>query len=407
MIKRNMSLIVTNQFFTAIADSIFDLAILWYVYQLTDSALYASMVTAIVVLTGITAGPLIGVFIDRTTPKTSMQIGYCLMIFVGIMLSLVFMLWLDVLLMFIYVAIVIQNMCMVLINPALGKLLPRIVGESRIVRVNGYISSTGKTGDLIGQSISGFLIGLIGFAGVMLTHSGIYLLASILLMFVISIKKTSEGVEETAAASKTSGWFRELKDGFLTLYRNRPIFKMVLFATALNVTTVAGSLLVVLVIDRYGANAIQFGFMNAAGALMGIIIGLIASKIIHVAKPNIMLGSMNLLGGLAFIGMGMVTNLYIGTFFFLLMTFSSIIINIVFGSLLIILVKDEFRGRVMTLTSALASLLIPVVAVTGGYVADLFQVHYLFLFAGIWMIALGFFPLIDKDVRSIKELPEG
>lgn len=44
MIKRNISFIVTNQFFTTVADRIFDLGILWYVYQMTDSALFASFV---------------------------------------------------------------------------------------------------------------------------------------------------------------------------------------------------------------------------------------------------------------------------------------------------------------------------------------------------------------------------
>ena len=404
-IKRNITLLTGNQFFTVVADSIFDLAILWYIYQMTSSAFYTSLATALIALTNIFLGPLIGVFVDRFEPKSSMQIGYAFMIFIGLLLSLAFIYWIDFLLVLIYITIIIQNVCMLLVNPALKKLLPRIVGISRIVRVNGYISSSSQAGDLIGQSISGFLIGLIGFVGVMISHSGIYLLASILLMFVVNI--TSSNVNEDGENIKghsKPNFFTELKVGYQNLIKNKAILKLVLVAMAVNVTTIAGSLLVVLVTDQYHATAIHFGVMNALSAGTGILIGLFASKLISLAKPNIIFSCILSLTGGSFIGMGLVSNAYLGTVFFMMLSAAGTLMNVLFGSLLITLIEDKFRGRVITLVSALASLLMPGIAVLGGLIADWSNIVYLFIFSGVWCLLWGVYPLFDKDLKMISKI---
>ena len=187
MIKRNMSLIVTNQFLTMLADSIFTISIMWYMYDITQSPLSSALVTAVGALTAVFIAPFIGVLVDRKEPKSSMQIGYIIMVSVGVLLTLAYLFWLDGVAFAIYVALIVHNICMTFIAPAKNKLLPRIVGVERIVKVNGYISSTSETSYLIGQGISGVLITLMGFVGVMLLHSGVYIIASILLIFVINI----------------------------------------------------------------------------------------------------------------------------------------------------------------------------------------------------------------------------
>ena len=405
MIKRNMSLIVTNQFLTALADSIFMLSIMWYVYEMTKSALSASLVMVIISLTNIVIGPFIGVLVDRREPKTSMQIGYACMILIGIMLSVIYFYFINMLVVFIYLSLVIHLICMKFIHPAKNKLLPRIVGVSKIVKVNGYISSTSQTANLIGQAISGFVIGLVGFVGVMLFHSGIYLLASILLIFVINISLTKEGTEEETATPPKTSMLTELRAGMVALKQNRPVFKLVLLSTALNATTIAGALFVVLVSDHYGANAVQFGLINAAAAVGGILIGLVANKVANFAKPYIVIGSMLGISSFAFSAMGLTSNFYLGTLFFVIMTVALIIEGIIYNTLMIVLVEDRFRGRIFTLQGAISSLLIPFFSLAGGLIADLVSVQTLFVSGGVWVLICALFPLIDRDIRAIKRLP--
>ncbi|GLO64679.1 hypothetical protein [Oceanobacillus kimchii] len=69
MKNRNMKVIVSNQFLTQLADSVYDIAIFWYVYEVSQSALLASIITALTFATQILVGPLLGTFADRFEPK--------------------------------------------------------------------------------------------------------------------------------------------------------------------------------------------------------------------------------------------------------------------------------------------------------------------------------------------------
>ncbi|GKV56147.1 MFS transporter [Sporosarcina sp. NCCP-2222] len=405
MIKRNMSLIVTNQFLTALADSIFSISIMWYIYEITQSPLSSALLAAVNALTSIVIAPFIGVLVDRREPKTSMQIGYIVMVSIGVALALLYLFWLDGIAFSIYVMLIIHNTCMFFIGPAKNKLLPRIVGVQRIVKVNGYISSTSQTASLIGQGISGFLITLIGFVGVMLFHSGVYIIASVLLIYVINISLPKVEVEESTETPKTKSMLLELKEGWSILKGNKPILKLTLLASLMNATTIAGSLVVVLISDYYGGTAIDFGLFGAFAAIGGILIGLVATKVTSFAKPGLVMFLMVSIAGFAFLGMGITTALFMGILLYVIMSMLMTVFGILYNSLLIVLVEDKFRGRVYTLNGAISSFLMPAFAIAGGIVAEKgFPVNQLFIGAGAWVILLSLFLLIDSDIRSIKKV---
>ncbi|GEN83150.1 MFS transporter [Sporosarcina luteola] len=406
LIKRNMSLIVTNQFLTVLADSIFTISIMWYMYEITGSPLSSALITAVGSLSSVFIAPFIGVLVDRREPKSSMQIGYLAMVIVGVFLALAYLFWLDGVAFAIYVALIIHDICMTFIGPAKNKLLPRIVGVHRIVKVNGYISSTSSTASLIGQAISGVLISIMGFVGVMLFHSGVYVVASILLIFVINIAAPKEEGEQidTSEKKKTS-MFSEMKEGWAVLLKNRAIFKLTLLGSAMNATTIAGALAVVLITDHYGGNAFQFGLFGAFAAVSSILIGLIADKATSFAKPAIVMFLTVSVSGIAFMSMGLTTAIYLGILFFVIMNVLMTVYGILYSALLIILVEDKFRGRVFTLNSAIASFLMPGFAIAGGFIAEWgIPVNYLFVGAGIWVLLLSFYILLDPDIRGIEKV---
>lgn len=258
----------------------------------------------------------------------------------------------------------------------------------------------------MGQALSGFLISAFGFIGVMLFHSGLYIIASLLLMLVVNIAFSGDFTEEhSVGLQESKSILGEMKVGVQILKKNRPVLKIFLLATLINVTTIAGALLVVLVSSHYGANAIQFGFFNAAGAVTGILIGVVAEKLTNFTKPHLVFSSMLGIGALSFIGMASTSSFYIGTFFFITMTASSIIFSILQNSLMMILIEDRYRGRLLTLQAAISSMLIPVFSIVGGIVADLFHVSYLFIFAGLWIGLCALFPLVDADLKQIEAMP--
>ena len=405
MIKRNMSFIVTNQFLTILADSIFLLAIQWYMYDITQSPLSASLITAVGALTSVLISPLIGVFVDRLEPKSSMQIGYALVVSLGVILALVYLYWLDGMAFVIYLTLIIHTICLTFIGPAKNKLLPRIVGISRIVKVNGYISSTSSTASLVGQGVSGLLIAAVGFTGVMLMHSGVFIIASILLMFIRDITTVAKQEHSNNETSTPKGFVSELKAGWAVLKQNKPILKLTILASLMNATTIAGALSVVLIADHYNGDAVDYGLFGAFAAAGGIAIGLVAEKVTSFAKPYIVMFVCLSIAGAAFMFMGISNILVLGIFLFVVMNIMMTVYGILYESMLIVLVKDEFRGRVFTLNGAIATLLMPVFAVMGGIVAERgVPVNVLFIGAGIWVVILSLYLLFDRDLRSIKKI---
>ncbi|MDN4606186.1 MFS transporter [Sporosarcina highlanderae] len=405
MIKRNMSLIVTNQFLTNLADSIFTISIMWYMYDITQSPLSSALVTAVGALTAVFIAPLIGVIVDRKEPKGSMQIGYAVMTAIGVLLTVAYLFWLDWVAFAIYAALILHNICMTFIGPAKNKLLPRIVGVERIVKVNGYISSTSKTSYLIGQGISGVLITIMGFVGVMLLHSGVYIIASILLIFVINVSLARDEEESEAASTKKPSMFSEFKEGWAVLRNNRPILKLSILASLMNATTIAGALMVVLVTDQYGGNAFQFGLFGAFAAIGGILIGLVADKVTSFAKPYIVLFISLAGAGAAFMFMGVTSGLYVGIVLYVAMNTLMTVYGVLYSSLLIVLVEDKYRGRVYTLNGAIATFLMPGFAIAGGIIAEWgIPVNQLWVGAGIWVLLLSLFFLLDPDIREIHKV---
>ena len=239
----------------------------------------------------------------------------------------------------------------------------------------------------------------------MLFHSGVYIIASILLIFVINISLPEEDMEGDAETPKTKSMLLELKEGWSILKGNKPILKLTLLASLMNATTIAGSLVVVLVSDYYGGTAIEFGLFGAFAAVGGILIGLVANKVSSFAKPGTVMFLMLSIAGFAFLGMGITKALYMGILLYVIMSMLMTIYGILYSALLIVLVEDKFRGRVFTLNGAISSLLMPAFAIAGGIIAEQgFPVNHLFIGAGAWVVLLSIFILFDKDIRSIEKV---
>ncbi|MFD1018573.1 MFS transporter [Thalassobacillus hwangdonensis] len=407
-VKRNMGVIVTNQFLTALADSIYDVVIFWYVYEQTQSALFASFITAISFVTQIILGPFIGVFVDRREPKRAMQLGFLIMVLVGLSVSLFYFYLNDYFIILLYLGVILHEIGMVTVGPAKNKLLPRIVGMERIVQVSGYISSTSQVSIILGKSLSGFLIAAIGFIGVMLTHSVVYIVASLLLnLLIVTTLHNKDIVNESAAAMEKkqfSSYVADLKDAFKLMRSHRPLYKLIWIGMVLNVASVIGPLFVVIVQEQYGAGAVVFGWFHTIGACAGILVGLFAKNIVNSLKPYLVFGISITLAGVTILTVGTLTDLYSGMAVYFIMTFCLTVFNIAFSSLMITLVQDEYRGRVKNLMGAIAAFMIPAVSIIGGYVADQSSASFVYVIAGIWVSLWGSLIFFDKDIRTIKEI---
>ncbi|WAA09114.1 MFS transporter [Fervidibacillus albus] len=403
-IQRNRTIIVANQFISSLAESILYVAIMWYVYEVTSSALSSAFVVTLFILSDVFLGPFVGVFVDRLNPKTGMHIGYAIMTTIGVLLSLVYIFSIDYFLVFLYLAIIIHNVGGTVMGSSKNKLLPHIVGYNQVVRTNGFISSSGQVASLLGNTVSGYLFSIIGFIGVVLMHSGAYLVASLLLFLIVTSfgQKALEKNEEKQ--TKKASFSTELKEGFLALKKSKPLLKTVILFSVVNMTTLAGSLIVVLIKDHYNGSSAQYGLVNALSLLAGTLMGLMIGKITKFVKTNVLFISALFLAGIAYFGAGITTNFYIGAFFLMFFAASNVVVGVMYNSMLILFVEEKVRARVTTMYGAIMGIFIPPFTILGGLLADQVGIAPLFIGSGIWLILWSFFPMIDKDMKGLKRL---
>lgn len=169
-------------------------------------------------------------------------------------------------------------------------------------------------------------------------------------------------------------------------------------------TTLAGSLIVVLVKDHYGGSSAQYGLVNAASLFAGILMGLMVEKIIKFVNTNVLFSFALLIAGFAYFGAGITTNIYFGAFLFMLFASSNVAVTVMYNSMLILFVEEEVRGRVMTMYGSLIGIFIPPFTILGGYLADQIGIAPLFIGSGIWLLLWSIFPMIDQDLKGLKRL---
>jgi DHA3 family macrolide efflux protein-like MFS transporter len=166
-VKRNMALIIGNNGLGVIADAIFELGVLWYVLDRTESAFITSIITTISMCIHVFAGPFIGVIVDRMNPKSALKNAYVAMGLVGIIMVVSYLFFINYIVFSILAVVVLNNLAQMFINPSITRMLPQLIGMERIAEVKGYLSTANSMASLIGNALAGFLLTMIGFVGVM------------------------------------------------------------------------------------------------------------------------------------------------------------------------------------------------------------------------------------------------
>jgi len=400
-VKRNMSLIVSTTTLGTIADAIFTLCLSWFVLERTGSAFITSAITAITYIVNVFAGPLIGVFVDRTSPKNAMIRAYIALGLIGFILIFFYLFLHDYIIVAVMAMVILNDIAQTFISPSRRRMLPNLVGTDRIAEVSGYLSSAGKTGILIGNAVGGILLSLIGFIGIMFTHSFIFLFAALLSSWLV-LPKYERIVHHEKSKQKKQFW-REFKDGAKLLLKLRVLLVITLINMGVNIVSV-GHLNIYIFKTQYGATVAQYGFIEATGVATSIITGLFIGRIIKKIKPIFPLSLGLIIPSLSIALIGFYDQLFFAYILIAIQTFFLLFYTVTVHTLLITLVQPEYRARIDTLVASISSFAMPLTVFLTGYLADIIPVRYIFYFTGIWGTLMGIIPLLSKEIHQLENL---
>lgn len=181
LISRDFSLIWWSQVLSQVADGVSRLALLWFVYSVTGSAIKTSVIGLLQTLSPIVLGPLIGVTVDRLPKKAILIVTDVAR---GILIGLVpCVLSIEVFTVdMLYVLVFLYGIATAMFVPTLSSSIPFLVARPRFVAANAMLQSTTSIGIIIGPALSGLGIAFSGSQEVLCANALIYFASALCLV---------------------------------------------------------------------------------------------------------------------------------------------------------------------------------------------------------------------------------
>ena len=261
---RDFSLLFWGQMTSQIGDSLNRVALLWFVYQLTGSAMKMVMIGLLQTIPPLILSPLIGVYLDRANKKT-------VMIWVDIARS-VLVLLIPLLYAFdqltlerLYAAVFLLAIVSTIFGPALSASVPQLVRRDQLTAANALLQTTTNTGLLIGPLMSGIGIALIGSQNVLYVDAVTFFISALCLIGI-----RMRPLDADASKKRVSTWRQELLAGIRFVYLEQTVMALMVAAALYSLAASAFAfMLPVFAEQNLSAGALEVGALwSALGAGM-------------------------------------------------------------------------------------------------------------------------------------------
>lgn len=367
---RDFGLLWWGQVTSQIGEGLNKVALLWFVYELTGSAMMIATVGLIQTVPPLLFGPLIGVYLDRLRKKPVMIWVDVVRTGVTFLIPALYGLG-HLSVEGLFVLIFLQSIVSTVFGPALVSAVPLLVRRGELVSANALIQGTNNIGSLLGPAVSGVLIALIGAQHVLYVNAATFFISALCLMPI----RSNETVHESQRASAQPGsLLSDLSVGFRFVFGNRStVFLLVIITALFNL----GASAFVFVLPVYAKELLQVGpvqlgwLWSALGAGM-----LAASSWLAFGQKNDVRSRMQILvsgttvGGLATCTLAVLESPVLAAAFVILVGAGAAVLNPVVWALLQEVTPSHLMGRVLT-TFSTGSMAAAMVGMSGfGWIAD-------------------------------------
>lgn len=384
--QRNYGLL----WFAGAASMLGDYALLvalpFFIYDLTGSALATGGMFMAQTLPRILLGSLAGVFVDRWDRRRTLVVTDLAR---GALLLLLLLVRSGDLLPLVYLVAILQAAIGQFFIPAKGALLPRLVGEDDLVPANALNSVSDNLTRLVGPALGGALYGLVGLPTVVLIDATSFAVSAALLALIAVPAAPRQARDDADPARGALAVWGEWVAGLRLVGRDRLLTGLFLMlGIAMINEGVLVSLLVPFVKDVLGGGAAQLGWLLSAQAIGGLAGGVLIGKLGKLMPPLRLIALCGMLDGVLLIG---IINGGSITLALVLMALAGIPVVGFFVSMQTLAqqrTEDRFRGRVFGAVGTVAAAMTLLGILIAGLVVDrLGIVTTMTLGAGLYIVA--------------------
>lgn len=275
---RNVRWLFAGQTVSQVGDGVSKVALLWFVYALTDSALKMSLIGVLQTIPPLVFGPFAGVLLDRIDKRSAMMIIDLARM--GLLASIPILHAMGLLsLPLLYVLVFVIAMFSMAFGPALNATLPLIVNKDQLTGVNALMQSAMTIGQLLGPALSGVLIAAIGAQNALYVNAAGFLLSA---LSKIPLRLPHVRAHRSSGNVLTQA-VKDLKDGIRFVFvKQRLLFLLMIVASIFTLGSTAFVYLLPVIGDRLlHVGAVALGLLWSALSL-----GILATTVWLIWKPQ-------------------------------------------------------------------------------------------------------------------------
>ncbi len=375
--KKNTAIFMSSQAISLLGSSLVQFAITSYITVQTKSGLYATIGILCAILPMFLLSPFAGVWADRYNRKTLIIIADGSIAACTLLVAVAFMMGYESIEL-LFVALIIRALGSAVQMPCVGALLPDIVPEVHLARVNGINSSIQSLFTLASPILGALLLSMIPLGKIFFIDIITAVIAIFIMLIALRIpaKEKIEGIAEN--------YFVEMKQGIKYIINTKFLIEFFAFCTIFFIMMAPAAFLTqVQVVRNYGEDYWHLSTIEVAFSV-GMLFGGILITLWRGFKNRVktMMLSVVIMSVCTFaLGIPMPFPPYV--FFMGMFGMAMPLLNTPAMTMLQEKVDSDFRGRVFGIMTMLNSSMMPLGMVIFGPIADYISIEILLIITGI------------------------
>ncbi|MGM7683318.1 MFS transporter [Cytobacillus sp. Hm23] len=397
--NKPLMIIWTGEAISIMGDTFFSLAVMWVIYEQSQSVFQSALVGVIWHISGAVFSPIAGALADFINRKKLLVTIHLLsgsvtfIVAINVIINGYLPLWQA------FLSIFVLNALSIFSNPVQASLLPDLVSSKQLLSAAGVFTTLSRLSALLGNVLAGFVIAFVG-SGWALSIDSFSFFVVAFCMWIAKIPNAHKPQIKQSSNRKNFKLITSIVQGGRYIRRDNLLKSIVLLILLLNLASFIGPLYPALVSDQLNGGASIFGMIQVVSLLGGIAGGLLSGLI----GKKFRAGSLTLLGwllaGLCTIGIG-ISNITIITMLLLFIrTLFITISSVTLYTIQMSLVSSQYRGRVDGLLKSFATIAIPLSTLIAGWFGDFFGIQILFIISGVWIALVSFLGFLIPHFRE-------
>ncbi|OIB02020.1 MFS transporter [Paenibacillus sp. LC231] len=400
--KRNIILFLSSQTLSLFGSALVQYAIMWYITLTTQSGLMMTLYIICGFIPTFLLSPFAGVWADRYNRKSLIMIADAMIAVVTLILAITFMLgYQAVWLLFVISAV--RALGAGIQTPAVGAILPQIVPQEKLTKVNGINGSLQALTMFVAPIVSAALltmatIEVIFFIDVVTASIAIF---TLLVFLKIPLHKKASDTQST-------GYLDDFKEGLAYIKQHAFLKSFFIFFAIFFVLMAPAAFLTPLQVTRsfgddvWRLTAIEIAFSVGMMAGGGIIAswGGFKNKVYTMAIASLIMA-------VSTFALGIVPVFWIYLAIMAVFGVAMPIFNTPTTVMLQEKVDENYLGRIFGVFGMISTSMMPIGMLIFGPLADVVKIEWLLVGTGLFMLVLTvFFARNKRLVEAGMPLPE-